>query len=224
MNVRQFRPHVVLPLILVLYVKVSVAVDSENAAQRELDNNLRSKFVTFAKRGFEAHNKFRARHHSPSLKWSDKLAARAQKIAYLMALNGTIQVPGVDQLGENRAKISAVNYDCELAGEEAAKIWYNQGSHYSYSDPRLNSDTDSFTQLVWKESRDVGMGCAQRKGTVTNEIYVVALYYPAGNSEATLRDNVIGPNKMEAKDVYATIYRRHKTKFIKKNKIHKTAQ
>jgi len=166
------------------------------------------KFVTFAKRGFEAANSFRAMHHSPPLKWSDKLAARAQKLAYQMALNGSIQAPGVDQLGENRAKLSAVNYDCEMAGEEASRIWYSQGSHYSYSDPRLNSDTDSFTQLIWKNTREIGMGCAQRKGSVTNEIYVVALYYPSGNSELSLRENVLDPKKIGRKDVYATIYRR----------------
>lgn len=164
--------------------------------------------MTFAKRGFESTNKFRSAHHSPPLKWSDKLAARAQKLAYQMALNGTIQAPGIDEIGENRAKLSAVNYDCEMAGEEATRIWYAQGSHYSYSDPRLNSDTDSFTQLVWKDSREMGMGCAQRKGSVTNEIYVVALYYPPGNSESTLRDNVIDPKRTTGKDVYATIYRR----------------
>lgn len=166
------------------------------------------KFVTFAKKGFEATNNFRTIHHSPPLKWSDKLAARAQKLAYQMALNGSIQAPGIDQLGENRAKLSAVNYDCEMAGEEAARIWYSQGSRYSYSDPRMNSDTDSFTQMIWKSTRDVGMGCAQRKGSVTNEIYVVALYYPSGNSEASLRENVVDPKRVGNKDVYATIYRR----------------
>lgn len=166
------------------------------------------KFVTFAKKGFESTNSFRAIHRSPPLKWSDKLAARAQKLAYQMALNGSIQAPGIDQLGENRAKLSAVNYDCEMAGEEATRIWYSQGSHYSYSDPRLNSDTDSFTQMIWKTTREVGMGCAQRKGSVTNEIYVVSLYYPSGNLEASLRDNVLDPKRDGTKDVYATIYRR----------------
>jgi hypothetical protein len=54
----------------------------------------------------------------------------------------------------------------------------------------------------------MGMGCAQRKGSVTNEIYVISLYYPPGNSETTLRDNVLDPKRMSNKDVYATIYRR----------------
>lgn len=141
------------------------------------------------------------------LKWSDKLAIQAQKLAYQMALKGTIQVPGIDLFGENRAKLSAVNFDCERAGEEATKVWYNQGSNYSYADPRLNSNTDSFTQVIWKGTRNVGMGCAQRKGAVSNEIYVVALYYPAGNSPRALRQNVVSPRK-NVNDAYSSIFRR----------------
>lgn len=174
---------------------------------RDLNGLLKSKFITFARHGFQEHNTFRAIHHVPSLKWSDKLAVQAQKLAYQMALKGTIQVPGLDLFGENRAKLSAVNFDCETAGEEATKIWYNQGNNYSYADPRLNSNTDSFTQVIWKGTRNVGMGCAQRKGTLSSDIFVVALYYPPGNSPRALRQNVISPSK-NVNDAYSSIFRR----------------
>ena len=117
------------------------------------------------------------------------------------------QVPGVQKYGENRAKLSAVNYDCEMAGEEATRIWFGQENQYSYSDPRLNSNTDSFTQIIWKGTKELGMGCAQRKGSVTNEIYVVALYSPPGNSPKGLRTNVLS-RKSNFADVYASIFRR----------------
>lgn len=181
--------------------------DPEVAQPRALTKLLKSKFITFARNGFQEHNNFRALHHVPPLKWSDELATQAQKLAYKMALKGTIQVPGLDLFGENRAKLTAVNFDCENAGEEAAKIWYNQGNNYSYADPRLNSNTDSFTQVVWKETRNIGMGCAQRKGTLSNEIFVVALYYPPGNIPRSLRQNVVSPSK-NVNDVYSSIFRR----------------
>jgi len=177
------------------------------AQPRDLNGLLKSKFITFARHGFQEHNNFRALHHVSSLKWSDKLAIQAQKLAYKMALKGTIQVPGIDLFGENRARLSAVNFDCEQAGEEATKIWYNQGNNYSFADPRLNSNTDSFTQVVWKGTRNVGMGCAQRKGTLSNEIFVVALYYPPGNSPRALRQNVLSPSK-NVNDAYSSIFRR----------------
>lgn len=177
------------------------------AQQRDLNGLLKSKFITFARHGFDEHNNFRVLHHVAPLKWSDKLAIQAQKLAYKMALKGTIQVPGIDLFGENRAKLSAVNFDCETAGEEATKIWYNQGGNYSFADPRLNSNTDSFTQVIWKETRDIGMGCAQRKGTLSNDIFVVALYYPPGNSPRALRQNVISPSK-NVNDAYSSIFRK----------------
>ena len=169
--------------------------------------SIADKFITFARRGFEEHNSLRSLHHASPLKWSDKLAIQAQKLAYKMALKGTIQVPGIDLFGENRAKLFAVNFDCESAGEEATKIWYNQGRNYSFADPRLNSNTDSFTQIIWHNTRDLGMGCAQRKGTLSNEIYVVALYYPPGNSPRTLRQNVLSPSR-NVNDAYSSIFRR----------------
>ena len=36
---------------------------------------------------------------------------------------------------------------CEDAGEIATNLWYSQANNYSYSDPRLNADTDTFTQV-----------------------------------------------------------------------------
>lgn len=41
---------------------------------------------------------------------------------------------------------------CEDAGEIATNLWYSQAKNYSYSDPRLNADTDTFTQ-VRKQTR-----------------------------------------------------------------------
>ena len=36
---------------------------------------------------------------------------------------------------------------CSDAGEIATNLWYSQAQNYSYSDPRLNADTDTFTQV-----------------------------------------------------------------------------
>lgn len=36
---------------------------------------------------------------------------------------------------------------CEDAGEIATNLWYSQAKNYSYVDPRLNADTDTFTQV-----------------------------------------------------------------------------
>ena len=37
--------------------------------------------------------------------------------------------------------------NCDRAGEVATNLWYSQARNYSYSDPRLDADTDTFTQV-----------------------------------------------------------------------------
>ncbi|EDO35288.1 predicted protein, partial [Nematostella vectensis] len=134
----------------------------------------------FAEKGLQAHNRYRADHHAPALKWSDELATQAEKLAYNMAMKGTIERSEVAAklgYGENVAKITGTNFN--KAGEEATSLWYAEGQNYSFSDPRLSPKTDAFTQVVWKSSKKLGMGCA--RDLQTNDLYVVALYDPMGN-------------------------------------------
>lgn len=51
-------------------------------------------------------------------------------------------------------------------------------------------NSGSFTQLVWRESREIGFGVA---GSGAN-IYIVALYYPAGNVVGAYKQNVLPPS------------------------------
>jgi hypothetical protein len=51
-------------------------------------------------------------------------------------------------------------------------------------------NSGSFTQLVWRESREVGFGVA---GAGAN-IYIVALYYPGGNIVGSYVQNVLPPS------------------------------
>lgn len=67
--------------------------------------------------------------------------------------------------------------------------WYNAKSVYNWREP-LSSPTaaNSFSQLLWKASRKIGVGVAtKRNGNV-----VVALYGPPGNilSEKAFFENV----------------------------------
>ena len=105
--------------------------------------------------------------------------------------------------GENVAKITGVPFND--AGSVATDVWYSESANYSYSYPRVTPQTDAFTQMVWKETKEIGMGCA--KDVATNDIYVVALYRPPGNDRRRLRENVLKKGLM-TEDVYATIFKR----------------
>ena len=123
----------------------------------------------------------------------------------IYGMRSSLAAPEVDETyGENAIKISDVPYHCDYGMQEATKRWYNQGQKYSFSSPQVDRDTASFTQVIWKKSRQVGVGCAEKKGLLTHDLYVVALYNPAGNTLAEVRDNVLRPGK--TKDVYGDIY------------------
>ena len=102
----------------------------------------------------------------------------------------------------------SVNYGCDAkAAMEAIDKWYKEGDEYSYSYPHLNDKTNSFTQLVWKNTNRFGMGCALRKGLLSNDVFVVALYSPPGNAKNNLELNVLRPGKITQKDdVYSNIF------------------
>ena len=106
--------------------------------------------------------------------------------------------------GENAVKMTDVPYHCDYGVQEATKRWYNQGGQYSFSAPQVDKNTASFTQLIWKNSRQLGVGCAEKKGLLTHDLYVVALYNPAGNAQVDVRDNVLRPGK--TRDVYGDVY------------------
>ncbi|XP_068747822.1 Golgi-associated plant pathogenesis-related protein 1-like [Montipora capricornis] len=141
--------------------------------------------IEFAGTALNTHNRYRLYHHAQPLKWSDKLSSQANKIAYQMAqqFRKTILkrfgVPDEETVGENVEKFLGVDFSCDsTAAMKATDKWYQQNKNYSYNYPHIQDDTSSFTQLVWKSSRFLGMGCAIRKGLLANDVFVVALYSP----------------------------------------------
>ena len=179
-------------------------------------------------KALQLHNVFRLIHHSPPLTWSNALGAAAKNLARQLAeQNAQIRdtIPGLNisgmnfrvygtrsnlggtidnTYGENTLKLTNVPYHCDYGVQEATKRWYNQGQHFSFSSPQVDRDTSSFTQLLWKKSKQLGVGCAEKNGLLTHDLYIVALYNPAGNALPEIRDNVQRPGKTH--DVYGDIY------------------
>ncbi|KAM6965253.1 Golgi-associated plant pathogenesis-related protein 1 [Aplochiton taeniatus] len=64
-----------------------------------------------------------------------------------------------------------------LTGQEPVDNWYSEIKDYSWSQPGFSGNTGHFTQVVWKDSTEVGVGLA----TDGNTVFVVGQYSPAGN-------------------------------------------
>ncbi|KAM4579549.1 Golgi-associated plant pathogenesis-related protein 1 [Fundulus diaphanus] len=62
-------------------------------------------------------------------------------------------------------------------GKEAVDSWYGEIKDYDFSKPGHQRGTVHFTQVVWKSSKELGVGLATDGRTV----FVVEQYREAGN-------------------------------------------
>ena len=110
--------------------------------------------------------------------WSPEIAKAAQHWAEKLARDRTLKHStrerGVD--GENLAMFTG---NVDNAAKEAIDMWYDEVKNYNFSRPGYQPRSGHFTQLVWKESKEFGVGHAQTSDGQLN--IVVARYRPAGN-------------------------------------------
>ncbi|XP_029294651.1 Golgi-associated plant pathogenesis-related protein 1-like [Cottoperca gobio] len=128
----------------------------------------------FQQEFLKAHNTYRTKHSAPLMTLNSEMSASAQKWADHLATS-TMKHSG-SQDGENIYNMwssSTIN----LTGKEAVDSWYSEIKEYNWSTPGYNSKTGHFTQVVWKNSNELGVGMA----TDGNKVFVVGQYRPAGN-------------------------------------------
>jgi uncharacterized protein YkwD len=147
----------------------------------------------------KAHNNYRAAHKTPALSWSADLSKGAQEWASACTKkgNGFAHSPGAfgGGYGENLYWGSGAGY---TGAEVAARWWYNEIKQYNFNDPITSykaGDTDSkkevrhFTQLIWRDTKQLGCGAATCGG---NEFWVCR-YAPPGNWNGE-KDGVLAAN------------------------------
>jgi hypothetical protein len=125
-----------------------------------------------------AHNAYRAQVGVSPLQWSDSLAASAQQWANHLAATGTFEHSGA---GENLAQGStgafSVTNLVDMWGSE--KQYFVYGTFPNISNTGNWQDAGHYTQLVWRNTTEVGCGLASGNG---NDV-LVCHYNPAGNVE-----------------------------------------
>jgi hypothetical protein len=153
-----------------------------------------------------AHNERRAQHCVAPLKWSAELAQQAQAYAEKCRLG----VHG--STGENLAaawkEVNGAPVLPALTDREAFETtWYCENKNYDFNNPVFKGGSTSeckdvnghFTQVVWKDSCQLGCGRADCDITDSNGIVHkgtqwVCRYLPAGNVNVTnvdvLKDQV----------------------------------
>jgi len=65
--------------------------------------------------------------------------------------------------------------------------WLEMRKHYNFQKAEFSELAGNFTQLVWKSTREIGVGIAWNKD---GKSIVVCNYYPPGNINGNFLDNV----------------------------------
>ncbi|KAI8348855.1 CAP domain-containing protein [Blakeslea trispora] len=134
----------------------------------------------FAQAALDRHNKYRAIHHVSPLKWSEKLAADAMKVAKTCIFQ--------HQIVDNEGQCLAMGYPTI---NDAVKGWYDEVDKYDYNKPDFSMATGHFTQVVWKGTTEVG--CASNSCPGKGGNYIVCNYNPSGNYLGQFAQNVFAP-------------------------------
>ncbi|KAJ8286470.1 hypothetical protein GJAV_G00039590 [Gymnothorax javanicus] len=136
----------------------------------------------------EAQNVYRRQHGAEPLKLSPSLSKEAQDwAAHLLSIK-TLR-SSEEEHGQNFWNRWSSD-TTPPTGSEVAEAWYKEGEKYDFSSPGRQTGSDSFTQMVWRYSRNTGIGLA----TNGQGLFIVVAYYdPCGNipKKAYYRDNVL---------------------------------
>lgn len=135
----------------------------------------------FTRAMLDQHNRARAEQGLPPLTWNPALAAAAHAYAAELAEAGAFEHSddGNDQ-GENLWMGTRQAY----AFDEMVAHWVSEKANFRRDAPNMSatgdlSDVGHYTQIVWKDTREVGCGVASD----ASDDYLVCRYYPAGNVE-----------------------------------------
>ena len=141
---------------------------------------------SFRKEALKKHNEYRVKHKVPDLKLNENLNEMAQKYAnHLLDSQSKINFPfniynNDSNLGEN------IMISTKKTAEEMCEIWYNESKNYDFNINKFQKGTGHFTQLIWKETKEVGFGFKIDGDNFCG----VAYYDPAGNVLGEFTKNV----------------------------------
>ncbi|GLH15865.1 Venom allergen 5 [Gryllus bimaculatus] len=135
-------------------------------------------YSNFAEDCLAAHNVYRAKHDVPPLKLSKKMCQYSEEWAKRLATTGKLEHRPNNEFGENLFCVWSSDPNHKVTGREPVDNWYAEIKNHVFGKEPRDLKTGHFTQVVWKDSRTLGVGMARSRGGNT---FVVANYDPPGN-------------------------------------------
>lgn len=130
--------------------------------------------MDFQTQCLKAHNDYRQVHKVQPLKLSKELCRQAQQWADSLLKRNTL-VRSNNPYGENLYLLNSNSTN--VTAKEIVKSWYDDIAKYKFGLEPSSSECGHFTQVVWKDCKEIGVGIAKTHGKV-----IVAVFYdPPGN-------------------------------------------
>ncbi len=131
----------------------------------------------------DEHNRYRAAHCAPPLTWSDEVAQVAQGWADSLRDDGCAFEHSRTPYGENLAGGTTG----ALPPEAVVEMWYREVDKYRFPDGGFSMETGHFTQVVWRDTTELGCGMSRCGGM---DIWVCN-YAPPGNMGGAYKTQVL---------------------------------
>lgn len=133
------------------------------------------------------HNRLRAKHGVPPLTWSADIAVTAERWANACTRRHETEFLHPNKLGENMGFDGKIDTSAESLSNAIQRM-YDEIKSYRYERPGFNkqgssqeTQTGHFTQIVWKETKELGCGWAICPNSQYKTI-LVCRYSPPGNA------------------------------------------
>ena len=139
----------------------------------------------FEAEALNQHNYYRRKHHVGPLTINKDLTRIAQSYANKLAATNTFAHSSNKYKGNNMGENLYTCFNKKATGAMATDSWYSEIKDHNFRKD-FQGKSGHFSQLVWKSSEQVGFGIAN-KG---ERYFVVANYYPAGNTIGQFHQNV----------------------------------
>ncbi|XP_055920675.1 uncharacterized protein LOC129952215 [Eupeodes corollae] len=141
------------------------------------------RYTLFEEKCLRLHNQYRKMHGVPPLVHNEFLAQVAKEWAEHLALKDAFYHRPDNEYGENLYYTEGMSCSAKMA----VKSWYDEIDLYDYNNPKFSREVGHFTQLVWKDTREVGTGVAQ----IGNKVWVCCNYHPPGNHLDKMNDEFV---------------------------------
>ena len=132
------------------------------------------------------HNYYRARHGVNSLVRNSELEEIAQTYSDYLTKNNLFTHSDNKYKGNYMGENLYAGTLLSNIGEACTDLWYNEIQYYDFNNPGFGSNTGHFTQVVWKNTQQMGCGM----GCKSNYCKITCNYYPAGNYLGQFDTNV----------------------------------